>query len=178
LNAPLWLVLPDQSQKPLGTVTMQSVYLETSVIGYLASRPTSDIHFVSNQLITLNWWNNHRSKFNLFVSQSVLDECASGDGSAARERLDLIAEIPSLQTSNNTFSFAEDIMNRASLPRKAAVDALHIAIAAESGIDFLLTWNCKHIANPSLRHKISEAIEARNLRAPVICTPMELLYAG
>ena len=157
---------------------MQSIYLETSVIGYLASRPTSDIHFVSNQLITLNWWNNHRSKFDLFVSQPVLDECACGDGVAARERLALIAEIPSLKTSADTISFAEGIIHYASLPPKAAVDALHIAIAAESGMDFLLTWNCKHIANPSLRHKISEAIEARNFRAPVICTPMELLYAG
>jgi hypothetical protein len=157
---------------------MQSVYLETSVIGYLASRPTSDIHFVSNQLITMNWWNNHRAKFELFISQPVLDECASGDGSAARERLGLIAGIPSLQTCADTFSFAESIMKHASLPRKAAVDALHIAIAAESGIDFLLTWNCKHIANPSLRQKISEAIEAKDFRAPVICTPMELLYAG
>lgn len=157
---------------------MQSIYLETSVIGYLASRPTSDIHFVSNQLITLNWWNNHRSKYELFVSQPVLDECASGDGIAARERLALITEIPSLQASADTVLFAEDIMKYALLPRKASVDALHIAIAAEGGVDFLLTWNCKHIANPSLRHKISEAIEARNFRAPVICTPMELLYAG
>jgi hypothetical protein len=69
-------------------------------------------------------------------------------------------------------------MRHTSLPRKAAVDALQIAIAAESGIDLLLTWNCKNIANPSLRQKISEAIEAKDFKAPVICTPMELLCAG
>ena len=154
---------------------MSSVYLETSVTGYLASRPGSDIVFAANQLLTLQWWNDHRERFDLFVSQAVVDECSAGDPVAARERLVFLDEIPVLAINSNTRILAQDLLRRVGLPPKAVIDAVHIATAAQNKMDYLLTWNCKHIANPSFRRKIEEVLEDAGLLAPVICTPQELV---
>ena len=154
---------------------MSSVYLETSVIGYLASRPGSDIVFAANQLLTLEWWNGHRARFDLCVSQATIDECSAGDPVAAAERLVFLEGIPVLAINSDTQSPARELVHRVGLPAKAAVDAIHIAIAAQSRVDYLLTWNCKHIANPSFRHKIDEVLADGGFVSPVICTPKELL---
>ena len=154
---------------------MESVYLETSVIGYLASRSASDIIIASNQLLTQDWWENHRLRFELFVSQSVLDECSAGDPIAAAERFVFLKSVPVLAINQNTRMLADELLMRVGLPAKAAVDALHIAVAALNGIDYLLTWNCKHIANPAFRHKIDVVLEDHGIDPPVICTPQELI---
>ena len=154
---------------------MASVYVETSVIGYLASRPGADIIFAANQLMTLEWWNDHRSKFELFASQAVVDECSAGDPTAARERLVFLDGIPVLAVNAMTRNLAQELIRRVGLPAKAAVDAVHIATAALNKIDYLLTWNCKHIANPAFRHKIEDVLGDADLRSPVICTPQEIL---
>jgi PIN domain len=154
-----------------------SVYLETSVIGYLASRPGSDIVFAANQLLTLQWWNDHRGRFDLFVSQAVVDECSAGDPVAASERLVFLDGIPVLAINSDTQILARDLLRRVGLPPKAALDAVHIAIAAQNKMDYLLTWNCKHIANPSFRRKIEEMLADAGLMSPVICTPQELVNA-
>ncbi len=154
---------------------MASVYLETSVIGYLASRPGSDIVFAANQLLTLQWWNDHRQEFELFVSQAVVDECSAGDPAAAAERLVFVNGIPVLIVNSATKLLAQQLLRHVGLPAKAAVDAIHIAISAQNRVDYLLTWNCKHIANPSFRRKIDEVLTDGGLVPPVICTPQELL---
>jgi len=154
---------------------MASVYLETSVIGYLASRPGVDIIFAANQLMTLEWWNDHRTKFDLFASQAVVDECSAGDSAAARERLVFLEGIPVLAINVATQNLAQELIRHVGLPVKAAMDAVHIATAALNGIDYLLTWNCKHIANPALRRKIEGVLDRTGLRSPVICTPQEIL---
>ncbi|NLF71213.1 MAG: type II toxin-antitoxin system VapC family toxin [Candidatus Anammoximicrobium sp.] len=154
---------------------MASVYLETSVIGYLASRPGTDIIFAANQLMTLEWWNDQRSRFELFASQAVVDECSAGDPTAAKERLVFLNGIPVLAINAATQNLAQELIRRVGLPAKAAVDALHIAIAALNRIDYLLTWNCKHIANPAFRRKIEDVLNDAGLRPPVICTPQEIL---
>jgi predicted nucleic acid-binding protein len=154
---------------------MASVYLETSIIGYLASRPSADIVFAANQLMTLEWWGEHRSSFELFVSQAVIDECSAGDPMAARERLKFLDGVPVLATNAATLSLAEALMRRVGLPSKAAVDAIHIATAALNAIDYLLTWNCKHIANPAFRRRIEDVLHDTGHRPPIICTPQELL---
>jgi hypothetical protein len=154
---------------------MASVYLETSVIGYLASRPGADNIFAANQLLTQEWWNDHRMNFELFASQAVVDECLAGDPTAAQERLVFLDGIPVLSINAKTQNLAQKLMIHIGLPAKAAIDAIHIATAALNRIDYLLTWNCKHIANPAFRRKIEVVLDEAGLPSPVICTPQELL---
>lgn len=154
---------------------MSSVYLETSVIGYLASRQGANIVFAANQLLTLEWWNDHRGRFDLFVSQATIDECSAGDPVAVCERLVFLEGIPILAINSDTQALAQELLRRIGLPAKAAIDAVHIAVAAQNRVDYLLTWNCKHIANPSFRRKIDDVLAEGGLASPVICTPQELL---
>ena len=154
---------------------MQSVYLETTVIGYLASRPSADLVTAGNQRLTLDWWTNHRSSFELFASQAVVAECSAGDPTAADERLIFLDGIPILEIDDEARQLAKTLLVDVPLPPKADVDALHIAIAALNAVDYLLTWNCKHIANPSLRRIIDDVLNAANVVPPIICTPQELI---
>lgn len=155
---------------------MQSVYLETSVIDYLASRPSADLVTAGNQRLTLDWWPNHRSAFELFISQAVVAECSAGDPTAGDERLVYLDGIPIFEIDDDARLLAKMLLSEVPLPPKAEVDALHIAIAALNAVDYLLTWNCKQIANPSLRHLIDDVIVAANIIPPVICTPQELIH--
>ncbi len=156
---------------------MQTVYLETSIIGYLASRISSDLVTAGNQQLTRDWWDNHRERFELYVSEAVIAECEAGDPDAAAERAVFLADLPILAIDAESRQLAGKIMQDVSLPAKAEVDALHIAISATNGTDYLLTWNRKHIANPSLRRIIEEVLLAANIAPPVICTPQELINA-
>ena len=111
----------------------------------------------------------------MFVSQAVIDECTAGDPVAASERLAFVDGIPVLAMTLNTRALAEDVLRSVGLPSKAAIDAVHIATAAQNEMDYLLTWNCKHIANPSFRRKIEDVLADHGLASPVICTPQELI---
>jgi hypothetical protein len=152
---------------------LPAVYLETSVIGYLASRRSADPIVAGNQQATLDWW-KQRERFDVYVSEAVVDECSAGDPTAVAERLVFLRGIPELDISFLAKSVAGELIRVTALPVKAHVDALHIAIAAASGMDYLLTWNCRHIANASLRRRIEEVLASFDLAAPVICTPQEL----
>ena len=129
----------------------------------------------ANQQTTRDWWDHHRQEFELFVSRFVVDECSDGDPVAAQERLVYLAGIPLLETSDDVSALAQSLLNDVPLPEKAAIDALHIAVAAVNGIEYLLTWNCKHIANPSLRPRIEQRCRELGYEPPAICTPQELL---
>jgi hypothetical protein len=152
-----------------------TVYLETTVIGYLAMRVSGLLRVAANQQTTRDWWDNHRQRFTLFVSRFAVDECSAGDPVAAQERLAYLEGIPLLQISDEVHSLAEALVDGVPLPEKAGIDALHISIATINGIQYLLTWNCKHIANPSLRPRIEELCREKGYKPPVICTPQELL---
>ncbi len=117
----------------------------------------------------------NRSSFELFVSQAVVAECSAGDRAAADERLVYVDGIPILEIDDDARLLAKTLLANVPLPPKADVDALHIAIAALGGIDYLLTWNCKHIANPSLRRIIDNVLVVADVIPPVICTPQELI---
>ncbi len=114
---------------------MQSVYLETSIIGYLASRPSTEVITAGNQQLTLDWWTNHRSSFDLFVSQAVVSECSAGDSIAANERLAYLNNIAILEVDEDAKQLAKTLMADVPLPAKAEVDALHIAVAAMNAED-------------------------------------------
>jgi len=155
---------------------MDAVYLETSVFGYLASRMSSDLVTAGNQRLTREWWDTRRESFDLFVSQAVVAECSAGDPVAAKERLVFLTDLPILDVTDDARSLAETLLSDIPLPGHAEVDALHIAVAAINGMDYLLTWNCKHLANPSLRRIIDEVLLAADVSPPVICTPQELIH--
>lgn len=153
---------------------MESVYLETSVIGYLASRPSADVVTAASQLVTRQWWDLHRHEYELFISPAVMAESNAGDPEAAKERSFFLDSLEVLEITDDAERLAETLQRRVPLPAKADVDALHIATAAINGITFLLTWNRKHIANPALRPIIEEVIREQGFRPPSICTPLEL----
>ena len=152
-----------------------SVYIETSVIGYLAMRPSAHLVTAANQQVTREFWDDHRSRFDLFVSLAVVDECLAGDAEAAAERDLFLRDIPILGMNDSILSLAQSLVTGIPFPQKADVDAVHIAVAAVNGLDYLVTWNCKHIANPALRGIIEAVCRASGYVAPVTCTPVELI---
>src|SRR5262249_16172722 len=119
-----------------------AVYLETSIIGYLTSRPSRDLVTAANQQLTRDWWELRRGDFDLFASEAVWKECSAGDGDAAKERLRLLESIPLLDVTGEAEKLAAELVRGVPLPQRAAVDALHISVATVHGIDYLLTWNC------------------------------------
>ena len=152
----------------------RKVYLETSVVSYLTARPSKTILGAAHQQITQAWWES-RSQYQLFISESVLRECAAGDPIAAQKRLMVLVDIPLLVIDENALDIASEFVNEGIVPSKAAEDALHIAIATVYGVDYMLTWNCKHIANPEIQRNIAAFLEPKGLFLPFICTPEELL---
>jgi predicted nucleic acid-binding protein len=130
-----------------------SVYLETTIISYLTAWPSRDLLVASCQQVTRQWWEESRSEHQLYVSRIVLDEIRSGDSQASQERLAVIEAIPTLEVTKEVVQLAQVLLQQC-IPAKAANDTLHISIAANNGIDYLLTWNCRHIANPRLRRDI------------------------
>ncbi len=153
----------------------QRVYLETTVISVLAARPSRDLVLAGHQAVTWKWWEQRRDKFEVFVSQPVLDEAGQGDADAARRRREILSTVPLLDVTEESLSLAEALIAKHALPPRSAADALHIAVAAVNGMDYLLTWNCRHIANAELAPAIREMVEDFGYEAPIICTPDELL---
>jgi predicted nucleic acid-binding protein len=151
------------------------VYIETTIPSYLVARRSRDPIVAAHQQLTRNWWEFRRSAFHLYVSESVLEEAAAGDATLARERVTLLANIPVLAMTSTIIEVAEGLVAAGTIPRKAAVDALHIAVATAYGCEFLLTWNCRHIANAGIRRAAASIVSRRGFELPVICTPEELM---
>lgn len=156
------------------TTMKPKIYLETTIISYLAARPSRDLVVAAHQQITQEWWQTRRAEFDLFVSQIVVQESSAGDKDAAELRLAILEGIPVLEQSEEATALAQELVNQMALPEKAVVDALQIAIAVVSGMDYLLTWNCTHIANATLRNRIESVCRSNGYEPPVICTPEEL----
>lgn len=152
-----------------------TVYLETSFISYLASRPSRDLIVAANQQISQEWWQTCRPRFDVFVSQLVLQETSSGDPALAQQRLNILPGIPLLELKPEALILAEALVDRGPIPRKAVEDALHLAVATVNGMDYLLTWNYKHLANATMRFQIEQACRQNGYQPPVICAPVELM---
>lgn len=125
--------------------------------------------------MTHKWWDTERFNYELLVSQYVIDEAAAGDSALAAERLQALNGIALLPNAPEITQIATEIMSRAILPAKAQVDALHIATVAHHRIQYLLTWNCKHIANAKILPRIHRVLSDFGIPIPLICTPEELL---
>ncbi len=129
----------------------------------------------AHQQTAREWWESRLGEFDLFISQFVIDEAALGDPGAAKRRLEVLADLPLLNPSEDVYQVANAIMAGVPLPGKAATDSLHIAVAAVNGMDHLLTWNCTHIANAEFRAGIENVCRDHGFGPPVICTPEELM---
>ncbi|HKQ52789.1 MAG TPA: type II toxin-antitoxin system VapC family toxin [Pyrinomonadaceae bacterium] len=151
------------------------VYIETTVVSYLTARSSRDIVIAAHQQITQDWWANRRSDFELYASQLVIQESSAGDAQMARLRLTALDEILLLDVSEAAVELARLLVQKGPIPEKAAVDALHIAVAAVHGMDYLLTWNCRHIANAEMQTSVAAISRESGYEPPVICTPEELL---
>ncbi len=152
----------------------QIVYVESSVISYLTSRPNRDVIIAGRQSVTLDWWENQRHRFELRISVLVEEEISKGDSSAAQQRLDKVAEIQSLLISDEAVRIADLLLGEKAVPKGSEEDALHIGIATAQGADFLLTWNFKHINNAEKKAAITRLIESAGYACPQLCSPEEL----
>ena len=150
------------------------VYLETTIPSYLTAWASRDLVKAAHQQITREWW-QHRARFDLYISQLVLREASGGDAEAARLRLEALKGVTVLALSPAASALAQQLVQQGPLPGNAVADALHIAIAVVNGMDYLLTWNCAHIANAAIRHRIEATCRASGYEPPVLCTPEELM---
>jgi len=153
------------------------VYVETTVVSYLKARPSRDLIVAGHQQITRDWWDTRRTAYELCVSQLVFQEAGDGDPQAAQERLEVLATMTMLEIKEEAISLAEELVQAGALPTKAGNDALHIAVAAIHRVPYLLTWNCRHMANATMRAQIETVCESSGFKAPIICTPEEMMEA-
>lgn len=153
----------------------ESIYLETTIISYYSSRPNRDIVIAGHQQITKDFIDKSALQYDIFVSELVIEECKSGDKEAAILRLELLKTFKLLELNDAALSLAKSLVSSKIVPNQYAEDALHIALATIHGMDYLVTWNCKHIANAHIRNKLEKAIRNHGYVLPVICTPEELM---
>jgi hypothetical protein len=154
---------------------MKTVYLETSFVSYLVSEPGRDVIVAGHQAITREWWAHRRRLFACYVSQEVLDEAGQGDAGQVVKRLAIAQALPKLPITPAVTRLAGAIVQAGAMPRKAARDAVHVAVAAVATVDYVLTWNCKHIANREVLPRIEKVVQAQGWKMPAICTPEELM---
>ena len=154
---------------------MDTVYIETSIVSHATARPSSDIQIAALQHQARNWWSTERPNFELVTSQLVIDEASAGDPVAAEERLKLLDGVPIVSINEAVRNLAWAIVSASIIPQKASADALHVAAAAVSGVQYLLTLNCKHIANARELPRIYRLLDERGFGQLLICTPAEFL---
>ncbi len=152
-----------------------TIYIETTIPSFLTARPSGDLIAAGEQETTRQWWETRRGEFALFVSDLVLAEAARGDETAAQKRTETLKDLPVLAADDEVDALAAAILKSGIIPQKAAADAAHVAIATRHGMNILMTWNCKHIANAVLLHCLAEVVSREGYRLPVVCTPRELM---
>lgn len=154
---------------------METVYLETTLISYLSSRPSRDLLVAAHQQVTSDWWTSRREAFDCFVSQIVIDEVSAGDPEEARKRMEIVDMFPVLEVTEEARLLARAILGSEAIPARAIRDAAHIAVAAVHDVDYLLTWNCTHLANAQVIRRVSVVCNREGFHMPTICTPEELM---
>ena len=151
------------------------VYVETSVISYLTALPSRDLIVAANQQVSQDWWRERSTDFSLFASQLVLQEISGGDKDAVSRRLSIVENLDLLELTDEAIRLAGELVRQKVIPQKVVEDALHIALATVHGMDFLVTWNFKHIANAALRANVEAVCRLQGYEPPVICSPLELM---
>lgn len=154
------------------------IYVETSIFSYLAAHPSRDLVVSAWQEVTREFWDQHRKAYDLVTSQLVVEECSVGDPAAVGRRLALLRGMPELVVDDAVKTVAAALLSKGGVPRRAEFDALHIAVAAVGGADYLLTWNCRHLNNPVTKPRVRAICEHCGHACPEICTPFELTERG
>lgn len=153
-----------------------TAYIETSVISYLTARRNQrDLIVAAHQELTREWWESRRHDFTLFASAVVIEEALRGDEMFAQARMALLAQMRLADVTPAARELAARLLLEAGLPAKANADALHIAVCAVNGIDYLVTWNCTHLANAFMIPRVDRICRAAGFEPPYICTPEELM---
>ena len=152
-----------------------TVHIETTIPNLLTAWPNRDVEIAGQQIATREWWNTRRHAFDLYVSADVLDEAERGDAEAARLRLAALGECLVLAATEEAQLLTKRILAAGLIRPRAATDAAHIGLAAAHGMDFRLTWNCRHIHNSFIERRLAHICQAMALTLPVLCTPRELM---
>jgi hypothetical protein len=160
---------------PEESITTSTVYLETTIISYLTAYQSSLIIVAANQELTRQWWREEKAKYRCFISRYVIEESLSGDVDAARRRMEILQTISVLESTSKIESLAGRIVRELEIPASAEADAFHLACAIEYEMDYLLTWNCKHLANGPRMKRLAALAVAESLWMPIILTPQEMV---
>ena len=153
----------------------KTVYVETSVVSYLTARATRNLLAAAWQTATAEWWDTHRPRFELCTSALTIEEAGRGHEEAAARRLDALGGIAMLPITETVAALSDALIRGRALPTSAQNDAIHIAVSAVHDVDYLLTWNFRHLANAETRPLIREVCEQQGYNSPEICTPSELM---
>ena len=148
-----------------------SIFIETTIPSYYVSRPSRNLLQFARQELTREWWDARRHEFDLFTSQLVLDEASEGESAKASERLELLSGLELLDITEEVEALAANLIRSGIVPSVAARDAFHLAAAGVHRMNFLLTWNCKHIANPFIADRLQSCFSSMGIHLPNICTP-------
>jgi hypothetical protein len=151
-----------------------TVYIETSIVSYLTARPSRDLLVAANQQLTVVWWDEQRTHYELLTSQVVVAEARAGDPNAGQCRLAVLERLPLLDVTDAAIALATVLVTAQALPAQAAQEALHLALACVHGMQYLLTWNCTHLANAQLRSRIEQVCREAGDLPPILCTPEDL----
>jgi len=154
---------------------LPSVYLESTIPSYLAARPSRDLIVAAHQQVTWDWWRTRRDEYELFISREVIGEIGRGDPEAAERRLELVAGLTSLETVDEIRTLAEAYERELGLAVGARTDLVHLAYAVLYETDYLLTWNCTHLANGHVIRRLVEVNAKTGRFTPVVVTPDVLL---
>ena len=153
----------------------KSVYIETSIVSYLTAGPTNDLLVAAWQKATIDWWDTQRNRFDLYTSDVTVEEAGRGDTEAAARRLQALCGIPLLQITEDAVALSKALLQGRALPAKALGDSLHVAVSAVHGIDYLLTWNFRHLDNAETKPVIRSECAVHGYTSPEVCTPQELM---
>jgi len=153
----------------------QKAYIETTIVSYLTAWPSRDVVIAGYQQTTREWWQGAAERFELVASELVISEASAGDADAARDRLTVLESVTLLEVTEEAGELAQQLIDFGAIPAKAAEDAGHIAIAVTNGVEYLVTWNCRHIANATTRSQIERVCRTAGYEPTVICTPAELM---
>jgi hypothetical protein len=153
---------------------METIYIETTVVSYLVANPSRDSILAAHQQVTRQWWQDERQRYQCVTSEEVWREAALGDAEMSRRRTEALAGMTVLLVEDAARNLAREILVEMILPPAAASDAVHAAVASLNQVNILLTWNCRHLANPHLLRRLREFMARRALTLPEICTPIEL----
>lgn len=153
----------------------KTIYLETTVISYYTSKPSRDIIVLAHQEITREWWDKALKRYDAFVSEIVIEEAMAGDPEAAKKRLGILKRFSHLDLNPTVEKMAQVYVEKLKIAPRALRDAVHLAVASVHSVDYLLTWNCSHIANGEVIRKLMQINMSHGIKTPVICTPEELM---